>query len=214
MAPRPSGEVLELVPSYLFFDPTLFLSSFALLFAILDPIGTVPIYMAVTKPFPEERARIVRQSVVVASVILYVFAYLGWIIFDLLGITLDDFRIAGGVILFVVGLEHLSGRANLDNEDASDVAVFPLATPLLAGPGAISTVVILANPPYGPLMTFLVITGNALVSYAILAKSDWVQKILGENGSRALSRITALLIAALAVSFVREGIVNIVSSIR
>jgi len=214
LAPRPSGEVLELVPSYLFFDPTLFLSSFALLFAILDPIGTVPIYMAVTKPFPEERARIVRQSVVVASVILYVFAYLGWIIFDLLGITLDDFRIAGGVILFVVGLEHLSGRANLDNEDASDVAVFPLATPLLAGPGAISTVVILANPPYGPLMTFLVITGNALVSYAILAKSDWVQKILGENGSRALSRITALLIAALAVSFVREGIVNIVSSIR
>jgi len=207
-----SGVFLEM-SSLLSFDPALFVSSFALLFAILDPIGTVPIYMAVTKPFPEERSRIVRQSVLVATVILYVFAYLGWIIFDLLGITLNDFRIAGGIVLFMVALEHLGGRASPQNEEAADVAVFPLAIPLLAGPGAISTVVILANPPYGPLMTFVVITGNALLSYAILAKSDWVQRILGENGSRALSRITALLIAALAVSFVREGIVNIVSSI-
>jgi multiple antibiotic resistance protein len=203
-----------LVSSFLSSDLALFLSSFALLFAIFDPIGSVPIYMAVTKPFPEERARIVRQSVVVATAILYVFAYLGWVIFDLLGITLDDFRIAGGIVLFMVAIEHLGGRAKPESEDASEVAVFPLATPLLAGPGAISTVVILANPPYGPLMTFLVITGNALVAYAILAKSDWVQRILGENGSRALSRITALLIAALAISFVREGIVNIVGSIR
>ncbi|HME18951.1 MAG TPA: MarC family protein [Nitrososphaerales archaeon] len=200
--------------SFLSFDLALFVSSFALLFAIFDPIGSVPIYMAVTKPFPQERARIVRQSVLVATVILYVFAYLGWVIFDLLGITLDDFRVAGGIVLFMVALEHLSGRVKPENEEASEVAVFPLATPLLAGPGAISTVVILANPPYGPLMTFVVITGNALVAYAILAKSDWVQRILGENGSRALSRITALLIAALAVSFVREGIVNIIGSMK
>ena len=199
--------------SFLSFDVALFVSSFALLFAVLDPIGTVPIYMAVTKPFPDERSRIARQSVLVATVILYVFAYLGWIIFNLLGITLDDFRIAGGIVLFMVALEHLGGRASPGNEEASEVAVFPLATPLLAGPGAISTVVILANPPYGPLLTFVVITGNALVAYAILAKSDWVQRILGENGSQALSRITALLIAALAVSFVREGIVNIVGTV-
>jgi multiple antibiotic resistance protein len=205
---------MAMAPSFLSFDLALFISSFALLFAIFDPIGSVPIYMAVTKPFPEERARIVRQSVLVATVILYVFAYLGWVIFDLLGITLDDFRIAGGIVLFMVAVEHLSGRVKPENEEASEVAVFPLATPLLAGPGAISTVVILANPPYGPLMTFVVITGNALVAYAILAKSDWVQRILGENGSRALSRITALLIAALAVSFVREGIVNIIGSIK
>ena len=212
MAAPPCGEFVQMPSSLLTFDPALFVSSFALLFAVLDPIGTVPIYMAVTKPFPEERSRIVRQAVVVATVILYVFAYLGWIIFNLLGITLNDFRIAGGIVLFMVALEHLGGRTKPENEEAADVAVFPLAIPLLAGPGAISTVVILANPPYGPLLTFIVITGNALVSYAILSKSDWVSRILGENGSRALSRITALLIAALAVSFVREGIVNIVIS--
>jgi multiple antibiotic resistance protein len=201
-----------MVPSFVSFDLGLFASSFALLFAIFDPVGAVPIYMAVTKPFPKERKRIVRQSVIYATLILYLFAYVGWIIFDLLGITLDDFRIAGGVILFAVAFEHLNGRVKPENEEAADVAVFPLATPLLAGPGAISTVVILANPPYGPLMTFIDITGNALIAYAILANSDRVQRILGENGSRALSRITALLIAALAVSFVREGILGIISS--
>ncbi len=196
------------------FNFTLFVGSFALLFSILDPIGTVPIFMSVTEEFPAQRRKIVGQSVVVASAILYVFAYVGWLIFDILGITLNDFRIAGGIILFMVAVDHLSGRQKPKNVEASEVAVFPLATPLLAGPGAISTVVILANPPYGPIMTFLVITGNALLAYVILARSEWVQRIFGENGSRALSRITALLIAALAISFVREGIVDIVTSLR
>jgi multiple antibiotic resistance protein len=95
--------------------------------------------------------------------------------------------------------------------EAAEIAAFPLATPLLAGPGAISTVIILANPPYGPLMVFLVITINGLISYLILARSELILKVFGTNGSRALTMITALLIAALAVSFVREGIVNIFS---
>jgi multiple antibiotic resistance protein len=203
---------LSVLSSFFAFNLALFVSSFVLLFSILDPIGTVPIFMAVTERFPKERKRIVKEAVLVATVILYVFAYVGWLIFDILRITLNDFRIAGGIVLFTVALDHLSGREKPENVEAADVAVFPVAIPLLAGPGAISTVVILANPPYGPFLTFVVITGNAFLSYVILARSDWIQRILGENGSRALSRITALLIAALAVSFVREGIVNIIAS--
>jgi multiple antibiotic resistance protein len=203
---------LSILSSFFAFNPALFVSSFVLLFSILDPIGTVPIFMAVTERFPKERKRIVKEAVLVATVILYVFAYVGWLIFDIFRITLNDFRIAGGIVLFTVALDHLSGREKPESVEAADVAVFPLATPLLAGPGAISTVVILANPPYGPFLTFVVIAGNAFLSYVILARSDWIQRILGENGSRALSRITALLIAALAVSFVREGIVNIIAS--
>ncbi len=206
-------EAVSIVSSFFAFDLTLFVGSFALLFSILDPIGTVPIFMTITKDFPEHRKTIVGHSVIIASAILYVFAYLGWLIFAILGITLNDFRIAGGIILFTVAFDHLSGREKPKTVEPSELAAFPLATPLLAGPGAISTVIILANPPYGPLLTFIVITLNALLCYVILARSDWVQRIFGENGSRALSRITALLIAALAVSFVREGIVNIVASI-
>jgi multiple antibiotic resistance protein len=203
---------LSFLSSFFAFNPALFVSSFVLLFAILDPVGTVPIFMAVTEGYTEQRKRIVKEAVLVATVILYVFAYVGWLIFDILGITLNDFRIAGGIVLFMVAIEHLTGREEPGKTEATEVAVFPLATPLLAGPGAISTVVILANPPYGPFLTFVVITGNAFLAYAILSRSDWVQRILGRNGSIALSRITALLIAALAVAFVREGIVNIISS--
>ncbi len=201
---------MSLLTSFFAFDIALFLQSFVLLFAILDPIGTVPIFMGLTNDFPEHRKKIVRQSIIVATVILYVFAYVGWLIFAALGITLNDFRIAGGIILFTVAFDHLSGRRTRTKEEAGDIAVFPLATPLLAGPGAISTVVILANPPYGPFLTFVVITLSSALAFALLSRSDWVQRILGVSGSRALTRITALLIAALAVSFVRQGIVNIV----
>ncbi len=184
-----------------------------LLFAILDPIGTVPIFMSLTEDFQEKRGRIVRQSVLLAAIILYVFAYVGWFIFQILGITLNDFRIAGGIVLFIVALEHLRGRdPGTRKLEAEEVAAFPLATPLLAGPGAISTVVILANPPFGPFVTFLVITFNALLTFVILIRSDLVRKILGVNGTRALTRITALLIAAIGVSFVREGVVDTVKS--
>jgi multiple antibiotic resistance protein len=206
-------ETLSLLSSFFAFDITLFAQSAVLLFAILDPIGTVPIYLALTGNQPGQRREIVRNAVTLAAVILYVFAYVGWVIFQALGITINDFRIAGGIVLFVVAYDHLSGREGAnENVKASDIAAFPLATPLLAGPGAISTVIILANPPYGPLLVFLVITLNILVSYLILARSEWILRILGESGSRALTRITALLIAALAVAFVREGVLNIIAA--
>jgi len=200
---------LSLISDFFAFNLPLFFTGFVLLFSIFDPFGTVPIFMAVTEDYPEQRKKIVRQSILVATIILFVFAYVGWIIFAALGITINDFRIAGGIVLFAVAFEHLSGRDSKTKAEPSELAVFPLATPLLAGPGAISTVVILANPPYGPFLSFVVISLNSLVAYLILNRSDWVQRILGVNGTRALTSITALLIAALAVSFVRQGIVNI-----
>ena len=200
---------MSLLSTFFAFNPALFVQAFVLLFSIFDPFGTVPIFMAITEDYPEQRKKIVRQSIIVATIILLVFAYVGWVIFAALGITINDFRIAGGIVLFAVAFEHLAGRRDKASSEPSQLAVFPLATPLLAGPGAISTVVILANPPYGPFLVFVVITLNSILAYLILDRSDWVQKILGVNGTRALTSITALLIAALAVSFVREGIVNI-----
>jgi len=204
---------LSLISSFFAFDIALFAQSAVLLFSILDPIGTVPIFLALTESQPGQRREIVRNAVTLAAIILYVFAYVGWVIFQALGITINDFRIAGGIVLFTVAYDHLSGREGTKtNVNLRDIAAFPLATPLLAGPGAISTVIILANPPYGPVLVFLVITLNILISYLILARSEWILRILGESGSRALTRITALLIAALAVSFVREGIMNIIAA--
>jgi len=207
-------EELPPLSSFFNFDIVLFIEAFVLLFAVIDAIGTVPIFMALTNDYPDERKRILRQAIVIATAILVVFSLFGWLIFDIFGITIDDFRIAGGIILFVVAVDQLQGgNVRSKGLQPSDVAAFPLAIPLLAGPGAISTVIIISGPPYGPLLALVVVVCNALLAFAILSSSDWMRKILGANGTSALSRITALLIAALAVSFVIDGIKNIATSL-
>jgi multiple antibiotic resistance protein len=148
-------------------------------------------------------------------VILIVFSLFGWLIFDIFGITIDDFRIAGGIILFVVAVDQLrGGDVRSRGLQPSAVAAFPLATPLLAGPGAISTVIIISGSPYSPLLALIVVVCNEVLAFLILSSSDWVRKVLGPNGTDALSRITALLIAALAVSFVIGGITDIAASLK
>ena len=204
---------MSLFSSFFAFDIALFAGAFALLFAVTDAVGTVPIFVSLTAAFPDARRRILRQAIVISTAVLVVFSLFGWLIFDIFGITLDDFRIAGGIILFVVAVDQLNGGdVKSKGLQPSDVAAFPLATPLLAGPGAISTVIIISGPPYSPLLALIVIVCNSVLAYAILSSSDSVRKVLGANGTNALSRITALLIAALAVSFVVGGITDLVSS--
>jgi multiple antibiotic resistance protein len=204
---------MSLISSFFAFDIVLFVEAFVLLFAVIDAIGTVPIFMSLTEGYPDDRRRIIRQAVVISTVILIVFSLFGWLIFDAFGITLDDFRIAGGAILFVVAVDHLrGGDIRSRGLEPSDVAAFPLATPLLAGPGAISTVIIISGTPYSPLIALIVVACNAVLAYLILSGSNWVRKFFGKNGANALSRITALLIAALAVSFVVGGITDIVKA--
>jgi len=206
---------LSLFSSFFAFDLALFAGAFALLFAVTDAFGTVPIFVSLTSAFPDARKRIVRQAIIISTAVLIIFSLFGWVIFDIFGITLDDFRIAGGIILFVVAVDQLNGGdVKSKGLQPFDVAAFPLATPLLAGPGAISTVIIISGPPYSPLLALIVILCNSLIAYAILSSSDSVRKVLGANGTNALSRITALLIAALAVSFVVGGVSDLVSSLR
>ena len=206
---------MSLLSSFFLFDFALFVGAFALLFAVTDAIGTVPIFVSLTSAFPDARKRILKQAIVISTAVLVVFALFGWLIFDIFGITLDDFRIAGGIILFVVAMDQLTGGdVKSKGLEPSDVAAFPLAIPLLAGPGAISTVIIISGPPYSPLLALIVILCNSVLAYAILSSTDAVRKILGANGTNALSRITALLIAALAVSFVVGGITDLSASFR
>ncbi len=198
---------MSIISTFFAFDIGLFLEAFVLLFAVIDAVGTVPIFIGLTEDYPNERKRIVRQAVVIAAAVLIVFALFGWLIFDIFGITVDDFRIAGGIILFIVSVDHLrGGDSRSQGLEPSDVAAFPLATPLLAGPGAISTVIIISTRPYSLFMALLVVITNAVLAYLILSGSDWVRKFLGPNGTSALSRVTALLIAALAVQFVVSGL--------
>jgi len=192
------------------FDPYLFFQAFFLLFTILDAVGNTPIFISLTADIADKRRKIITESVFIAFLILIVFAYLGWFIFQLLGTTIDDFKIAGGVILFLIAYDYLRGdRSKVKSIDGREIAAFPLATPLLAGPGAISTVMILMNPPYGPLITSAVIISNCVLAWIILIQGKFIQNILGQNGMRVFTRIMGLLIAAIAVTFVREGVLAI-----
>jgi multiple antibiotic resistance protein len=199
--------------SFFAFDLPSFVASFVLLFSVFDVIGTVPVFLALTQDLSEHRAVIVRDSVVIATIILLVFALAGQLIFKALGITLDDFRIAGGIILFIIALDNLRGKISQTRTIAAgEIAAFPLATPLMAGPGAISTVMIYANPPYGLFEIFLVILLNSVITFLILERATWVQKALGNNGTQVFTRIVGLLIAAIGIAFIREGILGIIKS--
>jgi len=199
--------------SFFAFDVSSFGASFALLFSVYDVIGTVPVFLALTEDYKQQRTTIVRDSVIISTLILLVFASAGPLIFQLLGITISDFKIAGGIILVIIAVDMLRGRISQTRTiAASEIAAFPLATPLLAGPGAISTVMIDANPPYGLLEIYLVILLNSLLAFVILERASWVQKALGNNGTQVFTRVVGLLIAAIGVAFIREGVVAIVQS--
>ena len=201
---------MSLVSSFFAFDFALFFEAFVLLFAVVDAVGTVPIFIGLTEGFTGDRRRIVRQAVIISTAILVLFALFGWLIFDIFGITITDFRVAGGIILFIVAVDHLQGEGDRSRGlEPSDIAAFPLATPLLAGPGAISTVIIISTSPYSPFLALVVIACNAFLAYLVLSSSEWVRRAMGKNGTIALSRITALLIAALAVSFIANGLVGL-----
>ena len=159
------------------FDIGNFFQAFVLLFSILNALGNVPILISLTSGNEEKRGKIVNQSVVIALLILTVFAYVGWLIFQFFGITIADFKIAGGIILFFIAYDNLKGEVYRPKEiKVEEIAAFPLATPLLAGPAAISTVIILSNPPYGPLLALFVIALNMLVAWIILRQSDLIQR--------------------------------------
>jgi multiple antibiotic resistance protein len=191
----------------------LFLQGFILLFAIFDPIGTIPIFYSLTSKLThEERRKVIRESILVAFAILIVFAYFGWIFLRFLGVTINDFRIAGGVLLFILAITDLMlERGRFRTAEPEEYAVVPLATPLLAGPGSITTVMIMT--PSNPVITLLVIVANVIVAWVLFVKSEFLLRILGKNGMRVITRIMGLIVAALAVMFIREGILGIIGQV-
>jgi multiple antibiotic resistance protein len=199
--------------SFFAFNASSFGSSFVLLFSVYDVIGTVPLFLALTEDYKDQRASIVRNAVIISTIILLVFASVGPIIFEVLGITINDFRIAGGIILFIIAVDMLRGRISQTRTiAATEIAAFPLATPLLAGPGAISTVMIDASPPYGLVEIYLVILLNSLLAFVVLERASWVQHALGNNGTQVVTRVVGLLIAAIGIAFIREGVIAILQS--
>lgn len=197
----------------LIYDFLLFFQAFTTLFAIFDPIGILPIFSLITGNLTiNERNRIINTSCLVSLGILLVFTFGGIYLFQLLGTTLSDFKIFGGLILLIFAIRYVLGRTpeKFLPEEKDDIAVFPLATPLLAGPGSISVALILVNPPFGPLTAATVIILNVLIAWIILRYGIRLFALLGKQGTSVISRIMGLIIGSFALSLLRTGFIEVI----
>lgn len=186
-----------------------FVKAFILLFSILDSVGNIPVFHAFLEPFPnQEKKRIIRESVLAATAILIFFALLGSVLFNFLGIRLFDFYIASGIVLVAISLKYIlvGEESEIRGRSVEEISAFPLATPLLAGPGSISTVIIISNPPYNIAMGVLVIIVNAILAYVLLVNGERIMESIGRTPSKLIAKIFNLIIVAFGVLMIRSGL--------
>lgn len=191
------------------------------LFVVIDPIGQVPLFAALTAHLPsQERRRVALRGVLIAGGVLMVFALGGRALLRLLGIGLPAFRIAGGILLLLLSIDMImvrpSGlRATTPDEDVesshrADLSVFPLAIPLIAGPGALTSVVILMDAAHRDLVLQLEILGVLIVvlaaTLACLRLTGPLMRLLGVTGAHVATRVFGIVLAALAVQFMIDGV--------
>jgi multiple antibiotic resistance protein len=199
------------------------LGAFVSIFAIVNPVGNIPIFEAVTEGYSKElKRKVVMKICLVATAVLFVFAIFGQYIFSIYGITIPAFKIAGGLLLFSVAFSMMQGqrsRTRLTEEDQKEamekeeVGIVPLGIPLFAGPGAITTVMIYVSEAASQtggfldvISVFLGIALTVLISYVLLTYSEGIFERMGRSGAMAFSRVMGLLLAAVAVSFILSGV--------
>jgi multiple antibiotic resistance protein len=198
-------------------DTAYMITAFVTLFVVIDPIAIAPLFLAVTPGMDATaRERIARRAVLVGLLILVVFSLLGEAVLDFIGISMPAFRVAGGILLFLTALDMLFERRTKRRQDSAepdpaheDPSVFPLAIPLIAGPGAIASVILLVSEKPGGegLITVLVMTAFILVlMYLMLRLSSRLERAIGKVGINVFTRIFGMLLAALSVQFVLDGL--------
>jgi len=204
-------------------DFLVYVAIFVTVFALVDPVGALPFFVALTEGFDDaDRGIVIRRAVTVLGAVLMVFALVGRFVFVAFGLTLAAFEIAGGILLFVVAYDMLHGeitRTKISAEDRTEavahrdeIAVVPLGIPLLAGPGAISTVMIYegnaGNDPVQVLTVFVAIAITTVATFFILKYGQRILRSLGKTGIMAMTRVLGLLLAAVGVQFVINGVLG------
>jgi multiple antibiotic resistance protein len=194
------------------------------IFFLVDPFAAIPSFLAITESAdPERRKRMARKGALTCFIVLTAFAVGGQLIFKMFGITLPAFEVAGGLILLLIGLDMLEAKrsptqeARGDTEEGAakeDAGIVPLGIPMLAGPGAISSVMVLVGQvpslwhwEMGAILGSITLT--SLISYWVLAGAGRVRQVMGETGIRILVRIMGLLLVALAMQFFVNGLTDL-----
>lgn len=196
-------------------DVTLALRAFLTLVVIMDPLGNVPVFLALTATDRrEDRRRVALHAVAAAALLIYLFAFFGTQILGYLSIGLPALQAAGGVMLFLVALEMLNGEILIpDKADGVNVAIVPLGVPLVAGPGAIAAVMVFMTTDTGGALSLssqvsaaLAIGAALAVVYLVLRYATFLERVLKENGIHLITRVMGMVLTAIAVQLVAEAI--------
>jgi len=184
------------------------------MFFTVDPIGILPIFASLTQGLTSPQKRqIIVQSLLTASLVAVGFILLGKGIFHFLGITMGDFMVAGGVILFSLAMVDLTYQGKTRRGVASELGAVPIGTPLVVGP-AVLTISLMLVSVHGLVVTLIALFLNIAIVGLVFTFSDTLMSLLGSAGSRALSKVMMLLLAAIGVMMVRRGILEIMSGIH
>lgn len=189
------------------------------LLAIINPVGAVPIFVALTsEATPAERRRIIRAALVAVLTILLISLFFGQALLDFFGISISSFRVGGGILILLMAIAMLQARTSptshteeeLQTDDpATSVAVVPLAIPLLAGPGAISTVILYAHRGHGTVhyaLATIDILLVVLIQGMVFLLVPWITRYVSQTGINIFTRIMGLILAAIAVEFIANGL--------
>ncbi|KIN72803.1 MarC family integral membrane protein [Sulfitobacter guttiformis KCTC 32187] len=199
-------------------DTAYMVTAFVTMLVVIDPVAIVPIFLALTPGMnSKQRARIALRAVLVAGLLLALFAFFGKAVLGFIGISMPAFRVAGGILLFLTAMDMLFERRTKRREDSSEVeielhndpSVFPMAIPLIAGPGAIASVILLVGQKPGGegLVSILGITAVILfIMYVFLRLSGVLERFMGKVAINVVTRVLGMLLAALSVQFVLDGL--------
>jgi len=201
-----------------------FLLSLTSLFALMNPLNIMPIYIGMTNHLHrDEKIYVAKKSTFTAFLALIIFALSGQFIFKFFGISVNSFKIAGGCIFFLIGYDMLQAkitRTKIDDENskkyADDISITPLAIPMICGPGAITNAIVLMSEAHTLISKFLLIFAILIIgltTYIILYYSDKISMFLGETGNKVLLRLMGLIIMVIAIEFFFSGLKPIIRDI-
>ena len=189
-----------------------YILTFIPIFVAVDAIGNIPLFISLVEGMNKhQRQKVITESVTTATVVAIIFMFIGKWVLRLIGITIADFQIAGGVLLFVISVRLLlpgASKGILSNGHDKDVGVFPLGTPLITGPAVLTTTLMMLDS-FGIIPTFVSLVINMLIVWITLAKANAIMKLMGVGGTRAFSKIMYILLAAIGVMMVRRGIMGV-----
>lgn len=186
------------------------LMAFVPIFVSIDVLGAIPMFITLTHDLPDKaKKRLIIEATLAAGTIALVFLVSGKLIFNLMGITEDDFRIGGGIFMLALGVTSLLASEETHRNPGTSVGIVPIGIPLIMGPAALTAIIITVDN-YGYWLTILSLTVNLAIVWLAFRQSEYIMRVLGPAGTKAFGKVAWLFLVAIAVMMIRVGVTNIV----